>query len=120
MRRLLTLTAVAVPLLLVPAAAQAAPAGSTARPAAGTRTVTPLVETPALYDDEAGGDANADDPAIWVNERDRGASRVIATAKNGGLRVYDLAGRERQAIATPPAPGEDDEAGRFNNVDLVQ
>ncbi|MEV4510225.1 phytase [Dactylosporangium sp. NPDC049525] len=116
MRRLLTLTAVAVPLLLVPAAASAAPAA----PATGLRTVTPAVETPPLYDDEAGGDANADDPAIWINERDRGASRVIATAKNGGLRVYDLAGRERQAIATPPAPGEDDEAGRFNNVDLVE
>ncbi len=116
MRRLLTLTAAAVPLLLLPAAAHAAPAATQA----GPRTVTPVVETPPLYDDEAGGDADADDPAIWVNERDRGASRVIATAKNGGLRVYDLAGRERQAIATPPAPGEDDAAGRFNNVDLVE
>jgi 3-phytase len=37
---------------------------------------------------------------------------VIGTAKNGGLRVYDLSGREVQAIA-PPADG------RFNNVDLV-
>ncbi|MET7426511.1 phytase [Dactylosporangium sp. NPDC005555] len=107
MRRLLLVTAAAVPLLLAPAAAQAAP---TTAPT--TRTVTPVVETPPLYDDEAGGDADADDPAIWVNERDRGASRVIATAKNGGLRVYDLAGRERQAIATAPD-------GRFNNVDLV-
>jgi 3-phytase len=37
---------------------------------------------------------------------------VIGTAKNGGLRVYDLAGREVQAIATPAD-------GRFNNVDIV-
>ncbi|MEU0557223.1 phytase [Dactylosporangium sp. NPDC006015] len=110
MRRLIVLAAATVPLLLVPTAAHAAPS---------LKTVTAAVETPPLYDDEAGGDANADDPAIWVNERDRGASRVLATAKNGGLRVYDLAGRERQAIATPPAPGEDDAAGRFNNVDLV-
>lgn len=120
MRRLLTLTAAAVPLLLVPTAADAAPSPSTASATpAAPRAVTPVLETPPLYDDAAGGDADADDPAIWVNERDRGASRVIATAKNGGLRVYDLAGRERQAIATPPAPGPDDAAGRFNNVDLV-
>ncbi|GAB7041624.1 MULTISPECIES: phytase [Catenuloplanes] len=76
-------------------------------------------ETPALHDDAAGGDADADDPAIWVHPTDRARSRVIATAKNGGLRVYDLRGREVQSIATPPAPGPDDEAGRFNNVDIV-
>jgi 3-phytase len=74
--------------------------------------VAASVETPALFDDEAGGDADADDPAIWINRADRGKSRVIGTAKNGGLRVYDLAGREVQAIL-PPADG------RFNNVDLV-
>ncbi|GGM11845.1 hydrolase [Dactylosporangium sucinum] len=87
--------------------------------AAALKEVRATVETPALYDDEAGGDANADDPAIWVNPADRGASLVIGTAKNGGLRVYDLKGRERQAIDTPLAPGEDDAEGRFNNVDLV-
>ncbi|GIM92892.1 phytase [Paractinoplanes toevensis] len=74
--------------------------------------ITATVETPALFDDEAGGDADADDPAIWINRADRARSRVIGTAKNGGLRVYDLAGREAQSIA-PPADG------RFNNVDLV-
>ncbi|WP_246614932.1 phytase [Paractinoplanes bogorensis] len=74
--------------------------------------ITAAVETPALFDDEAGGDADADDPAIWVNRADRARSRVIGTAKNGGLRVYDLAGREVQSIL-PPA------GGRFNNVDLV-
>ncbi|MCO8278016.1 phytase [Actinoplanes sp. TRM 88003] len=74
--------------------------------------ITAAVETPALFDDEAGGDADADDPAIWVNRADKSRSRVIGTAKNGGLRVYDLAGREVQSILPP-------EGGRFNNVDLV-
>lgn len=78
----------------------------------GDRQVTARAETPALFDDEAGGDADADDPAIWVHPRDRARSLVIGTAKNGGLRVYDLAGREVQAIATPAD-------GRFNNVDVV-
>ncbi|WP_052721171.1 phytase [Actinoplanes rectilineatus] len=76
------------------------------------REITATVETPALFDDEAGGDANADDPAIWINAADRSRSLVIGTAKNGGLRVYDLAGREVQSIATP-------EGGRFNNVDIL-
>ncbi|WP_250008728.1 phytase [Actinoplanes sp. M2I2] len=74
--------------------------------------ITAAVETPALFDDEAGGDADADDPAIWVNRTDKSRSRVIGTAKNGGLRVYDLAGREVQSILPP-------DGGRFNNVDLV-
>ncbi|MDR7280310.1 phytase [Catenuloplanes atrovinosus] len=132
--------ALAVPTLLLTTTANPAAAHGP-RP---VEKVVPAVETPALYDDEAGGDADADDPAIWVHPADRarfrkGAtaqsrgsatalsrviatalSRVIATAKNGGLRVYDLRGRELQSIATPPAPGPDDEAGRFNNVDIVE
>lgn len=85
------------------------PAFASERPA---REITAKVETPALYDDEAGGDADADDPAIWVNQANKARSLVIGTAKNGGLRVYDLTGREIQTIATP-------EGGRFNNVDLI-
>ena len=76
------------------------------------REIAAAVETPALFDDAAGGDADADDPAIWINRADKARSRVIGTAKNGGLRVYDLAGREVQSIA-PPSDG------RFNNVDIV-
>lgn len=116
MRRLLIPAAVVVPLLLagVPAgAAPIRPGGDVPRP------VRAAVETPSLFDDAAGGDADADDPAIWIHPTDRAGSLVIATAKNGGLRVYDLAARERQSIGTPAAPGPDDEAGRFNNVDLV-
>lgn len=53
------------------------------------------------------GDA-ADDPAIWVNPVDGGASRIIATDKDFGIEVYDLEGSRQQRIA----------AGRTNNIDL--
>ncbi|MFH8368366.1 phytase [Streptomyces sp. NPDC018031] len=81
--------------------------------------VTPRAETQPLYDDDAGGNADADDPAIWRNAADPGRSLVIATAKEGGLRVYDLGARQVQAVPAPPATGPDDAPGRFNNVDLV-
>lgn len=95
-----------------------APAPAQARPSA-LPTVTPTAETPALYDDEAGGNANADDPAIWRNAADPARSLVVATAKEGGLRVYDLDARLVQSIAAPGPPGEGNAPGRFNNVDLV-
>ena len=53
------------------------------------------------------GDA-ADDPAIWVHPTDPSKSLVIATDKNAGLAVYDLAGRQLQFLS-------DDEP---DNVDL--
>ncbi|NBM16306.1 phytase [Streptomyces sp. GC420] len=92
-----------------------------ARDAAGDPlpAVVPRAETPSLYDDEAGGNADADDPAIWRNSADPGRSLVIATAKEGGLRVYDLDAREVQSVPAPPATDPDDAPGRFNNVDLV-
>ncbi|MFD5764571.1 phytase [Streptomyces sp. NPDC127049] len=82
-------------------------------------TVTARVETPVVYDDEAGGNANADDPAVWVDPTRPGRSLVIGTLKEGGLDVYGLDGRRLQHIAAPQAPGEDAAPGRFNNVDLV-
>ncbi|MEU9715072.1 phytase [Streptomyces sp. NPDC047976] len=88
--------------------------------AASISSVRPKAETAPLYDDEAGGDANADDPAIWRNSADPGRSLVVATAKQGGLRVYDLDARQVQSIPAPAGPGTDDAPGRFNNVDLVQ
>ncbi|MEZ7127417.1 phytase [Nonomuraea sp. AD125B] len=96
-------------------------AAGTAVPASGSTvpTVHPDVETPALYDDEAGGNANGDDPAIWVHPSDSGRSVVVTTAKEGGLNVYDLDGRPLQHFAAPAAPGPDDEPGRFNNVDVT-
>jgi 3-phytase len=83
------------------------------------RPVLATAETPPLFDDEEGGDADADDPAIWVHRSTPEASLILATKKNAGLSVYDLAGRELQAIHPPAAPGEEDAAGRFNNVDLL-
>ncbi|MGW0119916.1 phytase [Streptomyces sp. NPDC003327] len=88
--------------------------------ASGIVSVLPKAETTPLYDDEAGGNANADDPAIWRNSAAPGRSLVIATAKQGGLRVYDLDARQVQSIPAPAGPGADDKPGRFNNVDLVQ
>ncbi|MEU8232221.1 phytase [Actinoplanes sp. NPDC048967] len=108
MRRTLALILAAT---TVAGAALAGPARAAVKQP-GDKQITARAETPALFDDEAGGDADADDPAIWVHPGDRARSLVIGTAKNGGLRVYDLAGREVQAIATPAG-------GRFNNVDVV-
>ncbi|MDG4858139.1 phytase [Streptomyces sp. T-3] len=105
------LAAAAATLLVASSPAQA---GTAALPA-----VSPTAETAALYDDEAGGNADADDPAIWRNPADPGRSLVIATAKEGGLRVYDLEARPVQSIPAPKPPTGDDAPGRFNNVDLI-
>ncbi|MFJ4829342.1 phytase [Streptomyces sp. NPDC088747] len=86
---------------------------------AGLPVVKATSETAALYDDEAGGNSDADDPAIWRNAADPGRSLVVATAKEGGLKVYDLNARLVQELAAPEPPAEDDAPGRFNNVDLV-
>ncbi|WP_017236952.1 phytase [Streptomyces sp. SS] len=87
--------------------------------ASGIDSVQPKAETTPLFDDEAGGNANADDPAIWRNATDPGRSLVIATAKQGGLRAYDLDARQVQSLPAPAGPSADDKPGRFNNVDLV-
>ncbi|MEU2199720.1 phytase [Isoptericola sp. NPDC019482] len=89
------------------------------RPGRGVATVTTDVETPPLYDDEAGGSASGDDPAIWVHPGGSRDSLVLATAKEGGLRVYDTAGRELQSLAADPAPRADGVVGRFNNIDIA-
>ncbi|MCX4972638.1 phytase [Streptomyces sp. NBC_00620] len=85
----------------------------------GLPVVTATSEAAALYDDEAGGNSDADDPAIWRNAADPGRSLVVATAKEGGLKVYDLGARLVQSLSAPKPPAEDDAPGRFNNVDLV-
>lgn len=78
--------------------------------------VTAKLETPPLWDAD---DADADDPAIWVDEYDPKGSVVITTAKEAGLNVYNLDGQLVQHIDPKPAPGEEDEGGRYNNVDLI-
>ncbi|WP_149826618.1 phytase [Streptomyces tailanensis] len=96
----------------------ASPAGADAS-GSGLQVVTATSESAALYDDEAGGNSDADDPAIWRNPADPGRSLVVATAKEGGLRVYDLDARLVQSLPAPKPPAEDDAPGRYNNVDLV-
>ncbi len=49
--------------------------------------VVPQRETPPLFDDEAGGNADADDPAIWLHPQHPHLSLVIGTKKDGGLGV---------------------------------
>ncbi|MDZ4754195.1 MAG: phytase [Phycisphaerae bacterium] len=75
------------------------------------RAVPASLETPQLLDNERGGDADADDPAIWTHPTDPAMSRVLCVAKNGGLRVYDLSGNLVQTVAP--------DAIRYNNVDLI-
>ena len=50
----------------------------------------------------------ADDPAIWVHPTEPAKSTIIATDKQGGLAVYDLAGKLVQYLPD----------GEMNNVDL--
>lgn len=85
--------------------------------AADPADVTATLETPAVFDDAAGGNANADDPAIWYNTKAPERSLVITAVKEAGLRVYRLDGTQVQAL---PAGGESGGApGRLNNVDIV-
>jgi len=76
-------------------------------------------ETPVLYDDDEGGNASGDDPTIWAHPDNSARSIVIVSAKEGGLRVYDLISREIQFIAAEPAPRADGVDGRYNNVDIA-
>ena len=69
-----------------------------------TAVVAAVRETQPVLD---GSDA-ADDPAIWVNERDPAASWVVGTNKRRGVEVYDLTGVRRSRL----------DAGQVNNVDL--
>jgi 3-phytase len=69
-----------------------------------------VVETPTI---PSSGDA--DDPAIWLHPTDPSRSLVIGSAKNEGLRVYDLAGQQLQSYL----PGRvDGQRSRLNNVDV--
>lgn len=68
------------------------------------KMVMPSVETtPAV----SWGD-NADDIAIWVNEKDKENSLIFGTLKREGLAVYNLEGKMIQFI----------NEGKFNNVDI--
>ncbi|NEU81988.1 phytase [Nostoc sp. UIC 10630] len=80
-------------------------------------TAAPTVETrPDLLDDEdpalpaVDQNADADDPAIYVNATNSADSLVLTSVKNAGLRVYDLSGNLLQTVN----PG----GIRYNNIDL--
>ena len=82
--------------------------------------VEPALETPRVLDGvdplprrERPGDS--DDPAFWIHPAVPSRSLVITTAKEGGLRVFDLAGRLRQEIR----PGELGDIS-YNNVDVIE
>ncbi|MGB2078396.1 MAG: phytase, partial [Vibrio sp.] len=72
----------------------------------GIGLVKVIGETTPVEDD---GDA-ADDPAFWFNQETPEQSLIIATNKQGGLIVYDMAGNELQYI----------NEGEPNNVDIIQ
>ncbi len=79
------------------------------------RSVAPVLETkPSLPDNAI--EADADDPAVWIAPNAKQPSLVITAVKNGGLRVYDLAGKRLQVI--DPVIGVD-RKGRINNVDVA-
>jgi len=82
-----------------------------------TPAALPTAETPQAVNED-GADSplqgDSDDPAIWVHPTRPEDSLVIATLKEGGLVVFDLAGRVLQTIA-PASFGEI----RYNNVDLI-
>ncbi|MBW4616739.1 MAG: phytase [Desmonostoc vinosum HA7617-LM4] len=77
-------------------------------------TAAPRAETrPDLFDDETlptDQQADADDPAIYINADNSADSLVLTVVKNAGLRVYDLSGKLLQEIN----PG----GIRYNNIDL--
>jgi 3-phytase len=102
--------------LLAPALVAVVTLAGLAPATAGNRAqVSTDNETPVLYDDEKGGHASGDDPAIWVHPRRSERSIVIVTAKEGGLRVYDARDRELQSLQATARP----DPGRFNNVDIA-
>ncbi|AXB48571.1 hydrolase [Amycolatopsis albispora] len=81
----------------------------------------PVLQTRAFVDDPAATPANADadDPAIWVNRADPARSLVLGTLKEGGLAAFDLGGRELATLPAPAPPSPGAAPGRFNNVDVV-
>jgi 3-phytase len=106
--------ALGVLLVILPVGNPSAPAADTPVPV----SVLPVLETPQTLDtDEAPPgvlQGDSDDPAIWVHPTHPGQSLVLASLKNGGLAVFDLAGQLRQLFAP-----EEYGAFRYNNVDLV-
>ena len=83
-------------------------------------TVAAVLETRPSLGDDAGGNADADDPAIWVHPKTPpGASSLHAEGRRAG-RLRPV--RERSCSTwppRPPAPGLALNSARYNNVDLI-
>jgi 3-phytase len=88
--------------------------------AARVPSVTPALETRAVFNDEAGKKMDADDPAIWVHPSNPRRSIVIGTLKNGGLDVYGLEGNLLQHVPADVMPsGMVLRKAQYNNVDVI-
>lgn len=85
----------------------------------GVTQVHARSETAPVFNDDAGGNADADDPAIWRNPADPDRSLVVTTAKEAGLNVYDLDAHLVQHLDAVAGPTPDAARGRYNNVDLL-
>ena len=91
-------------------------------PAAGAvsiPTAFATVETPATFNDDAGGNVDSDDPEVWIHPDDTADSLVIGAEKEAGMTVFDLRGAVVQHIPAAPPPRPGDEAGRLNNLDVL-
>jgi 3-phytase len=89
-------------------------------------SVTPVLETRSHFDDAEGNFTDVDDPAIWIHPSNKAKSIVVTTLKQGGLDIYDLAGKLIQHVPPAPAPTCADtqlkcenKGGRFNNADII-
>ncbi|MGC7099889.1 phytase [Amycolatopsis lurida] len=93
----------------------------TTTPAQASQLPRPVLQTRAFVDDPAASPANADadDPAIWVDRANPARSLVLGTLKEGGLATFDLRGRELAVLPAPAPPTPGAAPGRFNNVDVV-
>lgn len=78
----------------------------------GRKPLVATVETP-----NESGVSNMDDPAVWVHPSQRSKSLIVAAAKFGGMRAYDLKGKEVGRI-DPPLDAAGKPTNRFNNVDV--
>jgi 3-phytase len=78
---------------------------------------TPVALQPVLETANESGLADMDDPSVWLHPTDKSRSLVIAAAKRGGLRVFDLQARQVQRVDIA-YDGAGEPANRFNNVDV--
>jgi hypothetical protein len=99
-------------------------------PGGGPRRATNALQTPQAVDDADATSplqGDSDDPAIGVHPADRERSLVLATQKDGGLAVFDLAGQvlgvilpahqPRARARVPLRPAR--RAGRADNLQVV-